>query len=799
MAVGFLVATTKLAGQSLDSEYEPAESGEWQGEMFPEADELIFNTPPWGIPDPFSIFARYRFGAVRYRLRGLDYRYQKTFLGNVDLSDNLNSYPDWGLVSLARRSGLNIAQMPSKDIFSLAATGDELYFLARSQDRYFRGGLDVRYAGAWGKEWRGRVALTGTVGDDGHLAGVRSDGIGGIFSTTKTWTKGQSLTLFLATNFSNRGARVAATEEAFALTDNDLYNPTWGLQSVGGRRKKRNSRMNSVRAFFTAAAFETPLGEARKLSVELAFRHNRDGRTRLAWYDAVSPMPDYYRKMPSWFPAGEVRKIVTDAWENGDRSITQVDWDALYESNILNADGHANYIVEEQIERSNDLHIDVNIVRKIKNGLEIVYGVHLRRDRSRFFKLADDLLGGRWVQNIDQYVSDDDDFAMGPLAENDLRNPGRRVYRGDRFGYDYAITRFRPSVYGRIDWQGPRHGVVIATRLDHTRLRRNGFYEKALFPGARSLGHSKTAAFTTVKLAVDGWWHVSRKHTLALSATAQTEPPEARNIFLSPTQNNLIVPKITPSGLYSAELAWVFASKFFDIRLAGFVNATTGSTEIRHYYDDLESTFSDMVVREIDCLGFGLELGVEARPAEWLTISVGASAGDFRYNSEPRATVFEDSTGQIVSQDMVCHLSGLPTDAPKIVAAAEIAYHDRRYWRASISCEYAGLRHVDVNPLYHSSRIVAINPAPEIMRNFNSVERLPDAFTLGLSLSKGFVLKRGFLRLAGSVRNLLSSRIIHSGYEQMRLLKRSAGYIPAPSKYLYSYPITWSVSISYKI
>jgi hypothetical protein len=148
-------------------------------------------------------------------------------------------------------------------------------------------------------------------------------------------------------------------------------------------------------------------------------------------------------------------------------------------------------------------------------------------------------------------------------------------------------------------------------------------------------------------------------------------------------------------------------------------------------------------------------------------------------------------------------MSGLSTGSPAIVAAAELTYSDRRRWRMSLTGEWMGLRHVEINPLYHSSRVTGINPAPEIMRLFTSQERLPDAVTLGVSLSKGFVLKKGYLRVAGSVRNLLSSRIIHSGYEQMRILRRGSGItrtlVPFPSKYLYSYPLTWSLSVSYRL
>jgi hypothetical protein len=202
-------------------------------------------------------------------------------------------------------------------------------------------------------------------------------------------------------------------------------------------------------------------------------------------------------------------------------------------------------------------------------------------------------------------------------------------------------------------------------------------------------------------------------------------------------------------------------------------------------------------------LGYGVELGAELRPTSWLSLRLGGTLGEYRYNSEPTATLYDDSTGEMFAEDIVCWMSGLSTGVPSRAVGAEIAYSDRRYLRFSLSGEWLGGRFVEVNPLFHSSRVAGINSAPEIMELFTGQERLPDAFTLGVQLSKGWVVGRGFLRLAAGVRNLLAASIIHSGYEQMRIRRLGTGLdrtlVPFPPKYLYAYPATWSVSLSYRL
>ncbi len=800
-----------LFGQTFDTEFYPHE--ELSEPQTFETDDYIFYTPAWSAADPFGGLSRYRFGAVRYRERGLDDRYRKVYLGGIDLSDNISSYPDYTLISLLWKTGLSHSYSPAmvagnvpagiswSENYSLRThTADELFVALRASDRYARAGIDFRQNHLWNHDWSHSLTVTGQYGADGHIAGIRSDEAGGALSLAKEWQSGANLTLFGAGNISERGLRNAATQEAFTLTGDNLYNPTWGWQD--GR--VRNSRQRNVRQFFTAAAFETALGQNRTLTATAAFRRSHNGQTRLAWYDTHSPMPDYYRKMPSYFPNWAAQGIIADAWRDENSSVTQVNWNSLYYNNTLSQDGQATYILEEQVELSSDIHLNISLDRQFTKDLAASYGIRLRRDRSRLFKLADDMLGTDYVMNIDQYVTDNEgDYHTGPRNENDLHNPGRKVCEGNRFGYDYALTRWSPSLFGIVRWNRPGYGITASMSLTYINIQRNGFYEKQLFPDGASFGKSAPARFTTYSLGASAYWNVSVRHRLSVSALASTEAPFTDNVFISPAQNNHIIASPVPAGIYGAELSWSFAGKSADLRITGYVNTSTDETEIRRYYDDLSSTFSNMAVRGIDKLNYGIEAGAEIRFVRWLSMTFGGSLGEFRYNSEPTAAVFADSDNSVISEGITCYMSGLKTGPPQTVAAAALTYSDRRNWRISLSGEYMGNRYTGINPLYHSSRVTGINSAPEIMKLFTSQERLPDAFTLGASVSKGFVLKRGYLRLAASARNLLSSQIIYSGYEQMRIMRSGSGInrtlIPFPSKYLRSYPLTWNFTVSYRL
>ncbi len=387
-------------GQTFDTEfYPPGGWSEWDeaegfgeggrfesggrfengGGFDPQIDESIFATPVWDKPDPFRDFSKYRFGAVRYRERGLDSRRFGVTLGGIDLTDNLSSYPDWNIITLARRAGLAAAQTPAmvatgrpakvgrSENYSLHPSGDDLYIILRTGDRYAQGGGELRHSHASPSGWSWTVAAAAQAGDDSHFKGVYTDEAGGVVSLSKRWTRGASLTLLGIGGETDRGSRTAATLEAFDLAGDIHYNPVWGQQ--GGREMQggrvRNSRTTRARFFFAAAELQLPLGEERMLSLTVAMRSNRGGRTRLAWYDASSPMPDYYRSMPSFLPDWEAAEMVADAWRAGDRTVTQLDWRKFYYNNTLAPDGRATYIVEEQVEQARDLHASLTVDRRV--------------------------------------------------------------------------------------------------------------------------------------------------------------------------------------------------------------------------------------------------------------------------------------------------------------------------------------------------------------------------------------------------------------------------------------------------
>ena len=147
-----------------------------------------------------------------------------------------------------------------------------------------------------------------------------------------------------------------------------------------------------------------------KLTSSVFYSFGKQGNTRLNWYDAADPRPDYYKNLPSYYnqPGDEYNfEQLTSLWQAQDPSTTQLDFDQMYFANsknlytVNNADNsgtsltgnRAKYIIEEA--RNDVSHYGFNsVVSHQKNeNLILTGGLTVSLYKSNNFKIVNDLLG----------------------------------------------------------------------------------------------------------------------------------------------------------------------------------------------------------------------------------------------------------------------------------------------------------------------------------------------------------------------------------------------------------------------
>ena len=816
---GLLFASNVLFGQTIEANYYPYYDSE-----VPEEEEVVVMGE--GLTDEITVgtafmddrerglyyrLTRFHFGAVRYDRRGYDPSFSAYALNGYRRYNYITGRPDYTLLSL-----LQTASVPSFSTndqnrpYPVAVPSDELSFYVISAES-FRMGKRVALQTT---NRRYRMALKASVmdylmkkgyyavsvyrrwGRDPYIDGVFSDETGYMAAFTCWFKSSLKLSLFTAGAPATRGLRSAATREAFELTGNNLYNPVWGWQE--GRM--RNSRVRTSFQPVVALTLTNWFSGLKYLSFEALYHWGRNSQSGLGWYEAGNALPDYYRKMPSYL--GNEASEVAEAWRRGDPRYTQVNWQELYWAN--RAGEHAAYLLEDRVEQLSNIYFRALCGTQAGLDWSWTCWVGFRRDHSRFFKEADDLLGASHVLNVDQYLIDD--LYFGERIDNDLRNPLRRVGTGDRFGYDYALRCTILDGQAIVRYHLDKFDAAISAGVARVGFLRTGFYEKALFPGSGSWGDSRPVNLTLYSAMLTSSLILPLRNRLSLRLMARSDAPAAENLFAAVSYNNALVRDPQAERIAGAELGYSYGGMLFSFALTAYYTASSGGCDVRHYYDDLSSTYSNLVVRRIAKRWWGVEAAasisiLSSIPS--LDLDLTAAWTPHRYASDPTADLYADADHSLTASGISCRLEGFRTScSPEVTTAAELTFRHKR-WTLSLSFDYAAERYVEASPSIHSSRTEMLGSSPEIRTLFSSQERLPDAAVVGFSVGKGFVVGSSYLQLTFSVDNLLNDKnIVYSAYEPMRLLRSGSGILtsfrPFDTRYMYSYPLTFFASLSFR-
>ncbi|MEG2612209.1 MAG: TonB-dependent receptor [Alistipes sp.] len=414
-----------------------------------------------------------------------------------------------------------------------------------------------------------------------------------------------------------------------------------------------------------------------------------------------------------------------------------------------------------------------------------------------------DLLGSDYLIDIDQYLVDDDTY--GNLLQNDLHHPNRRVHRGDRFGYDYALTTIDVGVRVMAQYRANRFRADMGVELGETALCRRGYFEKELFPGARSYGRSTVLRFSPYLFKVAAGWAFSPKSYLGLAATAAATVPDADKLFLQPQYNNRTVDGGALRRMWAAEVTYNYTNRVVDLRAAAYLTWMGDGMAAARYYDDMAGVFCDLSAININMRSYGVEAAMTLRLSYRWRLSLAASAGVYEYASDPQLTVVADADNTVVDLNAASRMGGCRVgNAPQVSVCSELSYFGAHGWGFRAAVNYAGLRYVEPALLRRTARVAQQAAASaEAFALFTEQERLDDAVTLDASAFKTFYLGDSRLTLSLMLRNLVGSNEIEYGaYESLRVRRLRSGdfnsYAPFETRRTYIYPRSFYFTVSYR-
>ena len=600
------------------------------------------------------------------------------------------------------------------------------------------------------------------MGRDIYVDGVFNNALDFALYASREWRK-NSIHIIAIAPYSARAMRKATLDECFTLTNNPLYNPSWGLQA--GRMRSANVA-TEIRPE-VIAMWRREISDNTSMQFMADVSYDLYDYSTLTNMNAPTATPDNYQLLPSYFTNEDTIAEVTAAWRDNDLKYTQIDWDNLYHTNALQSDGHAAYFVDKRHNNTMRTALSAEVKHRI-NSLTIDAGVIYDMSSAHLYRTIADMMGADHILDYD--YNNKNLSTTGIPPKNNVRDDDIMVREGDHFGYDYLLTRHHAEVYGSLALKYGRNNFAVAMHLGSDVSRRCGNFETELFPDRGSYGRSQTIKHFPYRINL-GWTHSLGKHHISASAMVRGATSAIDMLFLQPQYNNRTIANPKLSTSFAVEASYHYQHERVEVAATLFATTHSKMSTVVRYYDDMASAMVDAVVSDIAILNIGLEASAKVRWLNALQSSFAITAAQYRYTRNANVVCYADADNRLIAET-TSYIKGYHTSMPEVTLYGDLEYRPNGGWMARLSVCYWGMRYAEPSFIRRSERVTSHAPSKEEYNALMSQQRLRDAVTLDVVVAKSFELKNEMsLRLQLSVNNLLGSNNVYRSYEQHRVRK----------------------------
>lgn len=749
----------------------------------------------------------YRFSPARFKYRALGGKYNEMFINGNPANDVERGEFNFGFVG-----GLNNQTRSAEHVLPFEENNFAMTALAGSNNYNFRpssmpSGHRASIAGG-NRNYtvRGMYSYNSGVSKNGWIvsgaltyrwANMETANIEGTFYNALSYYLGvekiinekHSVSLVTWGNPTERAAQSASTDEMYWIANSRYYNPNWGWQDG----KKRSARI--VKSFSPAGllTWDYKINDKTKLTTTLLGKYQMYSSSRLNYNNGTNPAPDYYNRMPSFFyNVWDYSVANTPAayknWQDAYNYLSaseynrQINWDKLYQANrTANLNGDmAMYYLQAYHDDQLAFNLTSNLQRRLNNYAEFKGGITLSANIGMHYQTLEDKLGANSFKNVNTYVT-------GQYGETDVqamydvRDGGKEVGVGDKFGYDYNLLVNKATLWGTYSTvlADGKSNAFVSARVTGTSIQRDGKMQNGLALD-NSLGKSKT------KYLVDGGAKagvtadLGKGNKLNLGVTYEYKSPTTRTMFLAPQINNDFIGNVKLERVFGAEFSYTLRNSWLQASLNAYYNQMNNVTEYSMAFDDVEHSFSYISLTGIRKEYYGVELGLNAKITEWLNIKALGTISDAKYSSNADANImFSDAhtatDGSLYHEQTVLSKGMREGGTPLTAASLDLSFH-KKGWFIDLIGNYYDDIYLYYSPVtrYASDVQKAISAGndPDL-----SQEKGKGGFMLDASIGKSIFLKKGrSMSINLMLTNLLNNtKICTGGMEQNRKDYNDAG------------------------
>jgi hypothetical protein len=782
--------------------------------------------------DVFQQAAAFNWGIARFRMRGLDNEYGTTMINGVTMNKLYDGRPQWsnwgGLNDATRNQEFTMGSAPSDYTFGSILGTQEI----NTRASIFRPGARVSFSGTnTNYSYRGMATYASGMDKDGWafvLSASRRWAVEGHFdgsdyqansffaSLEKKFSDKHSLNFTSIYAQNSRGKNSPNTQEVTNLAG-VKYNSYWGYQDG----EKRNSRDKDVEEPIFMLSHYWNMNENNSLNTNVSYQFGKIGNSQLDYQNANNPDPTYYRNLPSYF--------INEGLDPSQALFTknkQLNWDALYQTNLNTATGRSAYALYEN--RTDDKTLTANSIYRsqLSDHITLNAGVTFKNTKSHNFQNMLDLLGGQFYEDIDNYYT-------GDFSQSDLNNPNRVVGVGDTYGYNFNLLANSIDEFIQFKFTYSKFDFYVAQNFTHTDYQREGLYRNGLYAN-NSFGKSDKINFDNFGFKGGLTYKLNGSNMIVANAAYMTKAPTMRNTFPNSRINNTIVNGIQSEDITNADLSYVVRTPHFKGRLTGFYSTIKNSTETSFFYGEgvVEGAGSDAdafvaeTVTGLDKRMMGAELGLEYQITSTIKVNGSASYGQYTYTSNPNVSINNDALAVLAGNDSGVGTVNTPATSidfgkaylkdykvagtPQQAYSLGLEYRDPHFWWVGANANYLASNYIDVSALLRTENFFK-NPATGLpfsdiddaqAKKLLKQEKFDPFYLFNLNGGKSWRIGGQTVGFFASVNNVLNKTYKTGGFEQSRsanlvnLSNDTANGTPSfGPKYFYGYGRTYFLNL----
>lgn len=779
--------------------------------------------------DPFLNAATFKFGAVRFRIRGYDADQFNTYINGApmeNLDNGFTPYGQWGGLNDVLRNRESTSGLKSTT-FGYGDLGGLTSFDTRASHQ--RKQTSFNYASS-NRNYSNRIMLT-------HSTGLNSKGWAFSFSASRRWADegfsdgtyydGWSFYVGVDKRFNDRhllsfvafgtptenGRQGSSVDEMVKLANDNYYNPYWGYQNG----KKRNVSVAKSFQPIGILTHDWKISDKTTLVTAASATVGNRSTTGLDWYNVADPRPDYYRYLPSYQLDPVLAEQVRQELMNNVNK-RQINWDALYQTNyasndvVHNANGIAGndvsgrrsrYIVEDRIINTTKYNFNSTLNSTVTENIIFTAGITYQSQKNHYYKKVDDLLGGDFYVDVNQFG--ERDFPANPDAgQNDLNNPNRILGEGDKFGYNYDLNIKKGSVWLQGVFKFRKVDVFVASEHSYTSFYRVGNVRSGLFAD-NSYGKSSTYNFYNSGIKGGLTYKINGRNYIFANGSYGSRAPFFENAFIAPRTRDFVQDNLKSEEILSTEVGYAMNAPKLKIRLNGYYSQFKNGLDVLTFYNDEYRNFVNYAISNIGKIHMGLEFGVEAKLYKGLSINAAAAVGQYTYNTRQQATVTADNSAATLDKDVTVYSKDFYVPTPQQAYTIGLDYRSPKFWFLNVNFNYFDKMYLSYNPVRRTAS--AVSGVPEGSALWHQIldqTQLESQYTLDAFAGYSWLMnrqfhslkKRTYLVFNVGVNNILNNRsIVSGGFEQLRFDFAEKNVNKFPDKRFYAYGINYFASV----